>query len=332
MVITIIGILIALLLPAVQAAREAARQTQCKNNLKQISLAALDHEQINGWLPTGGWSDCFVGDPGSGFGKLQPGGLFYNILPYMEQQALHDMALGAGWTPSPTNTTPPALYGQLSMQMVQTPVVTFTCPTRRPATLHPVSAASQDTSYMTPNYGFYPQTQFQADYAANGGSSIIFWNTPTTWANAADPNSSLWLTQSQLQLFNGICAQRSQVKMAEITDGASNTYLAGEKYLDPDYYFTGVDWGDDQSAYAGDCDDQCRWTGQDTATTIVTNPPLPDTPGVSNWSLFGSAHANGFQMAFCDGSVQMLNYSIDPEIHRRLGNRKDGLPIDGKKF
>ena len=94
-VITIIGILIALLLPAVQAAREAARQLQCKNNLKQISLAALNHEHVNRWLPTGGWSDCFVGDPNAGFGKLQPGGFFYNILPYMEQQALHDLALNA---------------------------------------------------------------------------------------------------------------------------------------------------------------------------------------------------------------------------------------------
>ncbi len=94
MVITIIGILIALLLPAVQAAREAARMLQCTNNLKQISLAALDHEQINGWLPSGGWGNGWVGDPSSGFGGHQPGGFFYNCLPYMEQQVLHNLQLG----------------------------------------------------------------------------------------------------------------------------------------------------------------------------------------------------------------------------------------------
>ena len=120
--------------------------------------------------------------------------------------------------------------------------------------------------------------------------------------------------------------------MADITDGTSCTYLAGEKFLDPDQYFTGTDWGDDQSAYAGDCDDQCRWTGQDTATTVVTNQPLPDTPGNGNWSIFGSAHLNGFQMALCDGSVHMIGYSVNPEIDRRLGNRRDGLLIDAKKW
>jgi prepilin-type processing-associated H-X9-DG protein len=61
-------------------------------------------------------------------------------------------------------------------------------------------------------------------------------------------------------------------------------------------------------------------------------PPMQDCPGVNNDSSFGSAHANGFQMAFCDGSVQMMSYTIDPQIHGRLGNRKDGLTIDAKKL
>jgi len=324
-VITIIGILIALLLPAVQAAREAARMLQCQNNLKQISLAALDHEHIHGWLPTGGWGNCFVGDPNSGFGPLQPGGFFYNCLPYMEQQALHDLALGTA-RGSPQ-------YGQLSMQMVQTPLVMLTCPSRRPPALHPVQYGQQGGRMAALYGGYVPQAWFAADYAANAGSVINTWfPPPSSWSDAANPNSSGWLSKADLKLVNGIVTQRSQIRMADITDGASNTYLVGEKYICPDHYFTGLDGGDDQSAYHGDSDDQCRWTGQDTATTIATNPPLPDTPGMLNSYIFGSAHPSGFNMALCDGSVHKMNYSIDPETHRRLGNRKDGMAIDGKKF
>ena len=93
-VITIIGLLISMLLPAVQSAREAARRVQCANNVKQLGLAMLLHEHANGWLPSGGWGHLWVGDPASGFGKNQPGGFFYNCLPYLEQQALHDLSLG----------------------------------------------------------------------------------------------------------------------------------------------------------------------------------------------------------------------------------------------
>jgi prepilin-type N-terminal cleavage/methylation domain-containing protein/prepilin-type processing-associated H-X9-DG protein len=320
-VITIIGILIALLLPAVQAAREAARMVQCQNNVKQIGLAALNHEQVHGWLPTGGWNLFFVGDPSSGFGRLQPGGFFYNVLPYMEQQALHDLALSA------TKGSP--LYQQLSMQMCQTPVAMLTCPTRRPPELHPVVWGNYPQ--MAPNYGSYlPKTWFQCDYTANGGSVLLGWGGPQTWADAANPNYTGWLQPADLKLINGVVTQRSQVTTADITDGTSKTYLVGEKYLNPDGYVTGNDWGDDQAAFTGDCDDQVRWTGQDTATATITNRPLEDTPGLGSNSAFGSAHPSGFNMAMCDGSVQKMNYMIDPEIHRRLGNRRDGLLVDEK--
>ena len=93
-VITIIGILIALLLPAVQAAREAARQAQCKNNLKQLALGCLSHENLNKWFPTGGWGYQWTGDADRGTDWRQPGGWIYNIMPFVELQSLHDMGAG----------------------------------------------------------------------------------------------------------------------------------------------------------------------------------------------------------------------------------------------
>ena len=122
----------------------------------------------------------------------------------------------------------------------------------------------------------------------------------------------------------------SLIKMADITDGTSNTYLVGEKYLDPDYYFTGQDGGDNESALMGDNQDIVRLADPRPrrSARCRTRRAMP----AAVHDLFGSAHANGFQMAFCDGSVQMMSYSIDFETHRRLANRKDGQAIDGKKF
>ena len=94
-VIAIIGVLIALLLPAVQAAREAARRSQCSNNLKQMTLATLTHEDTHKTLPSAGWGAHWMGDPDRGFGVEQPGGWAYNVLPFLEQGNLRQIGAGA---------------------------------------------------------------------------------------------------------------------------------------------------------------------------------------------------------------------------------------------
>ncbi len=134
-VITIIGILIALLLPAVQQAREAARRAQCSNNLKQAGLAMLGHEEKNGFLPTGGWGWFWIGIPERGAGRTQPGGWIYCILPFMEQPDLYQ--LGSDGNTDPHSWSAVKLAGDT--QRIQTPLAAMNCPSRRQAILYPLN-------------------------------------------------------------------------------------------------------------------------------------------------------------------------------------------------
>ena len=337
-VITIIGILIALLLPAVQAAREAARQLQCKNNLKQLALGCLNHESATGRFPTDGWGYCWTGDADRGNDWRQPGGWIYNILPYIEQQALHEMGAGLGaWNSSAKKAA--------HAQRMSVPLGILYCPTRRRAIAYPFVPSSG-----TGGQGFFnantPSTVGRTDYAANGGDSYTCCGVPIralwqpNWCCGPSSTTQVENPPGQMtsnakttfanvaQVATGIVYTGSLIKMADVTDGTSNTYLLGEKHLNPDNYATGLDGGDNESAMMGDNPDILRFSGY---TPLDLWPPCPDTPGLY-YTAFGSAHANGFQMAFCDGSVQMLNYTINPEVHRCLANRKDGMTIDGKKF
>jgi prepilin-type N-terminal cleavage/methylation domain-containing protein len=123
-VIAIIGVLVALLLPAVQAAREAARRSQCKNNLKQIALGCLNHENAHKFLPSGGWSFKWMGDPDWGFGYKQCGGWIYAVAPYLESANVTYLGKGMGQTDAKK---------AVLAEQAGTPIAVFNCPTRRPA-------------------------------------------------------------------------------------------------------------------------------------------------------------------------------------------------------
>ena len=217
------------------------------------------------------------------------------------------------------------------------PLPMLYCPTRRKPIAYPWAQGWHPANVPTT-----PTIVGRSDYAANGGDTYTdpstAWNNPWTSypVNYAAGPSDLagGLTAKAVAHFgdiaavaNGIVYTGSLVKMSDVTDGASRTYLLGEKTIDPDYYATGLDGGDNESAMAGDNQDISRWT-----TNSAYYWPCQDTPGVAYAVAFGSAHAVGLQMAFCDGAVQMINYSIDHETHRRLGKRNDGTPIDAKKF
>lgn len=299
-VIAVIGILIALLLPAVQAAREAARRIHCSNNLKQLGTAFHSHHGALRHLPTGGWGYTWIGDPDRGFDERQPGGWVFNTLPYTEQEALHDSGSGLN-----AAEKLPALAGMNGMAL---PLVQ--CPSRRGSTPYP-------TAFTPKNAEFVPAVG-KTDYAANAGDGP--WGAenghpagPTT-LRQADSGRYRWTGTQE----TGVVFQRSKVRLADIRDGTSNTYLLGEKYVNPDHYRTGRDNGDDQSMYVGYDIDTCRWTRFQDGVAFT---PLRDTSGELHYHQFGSAHPGGCSFVFCDGSVRVISYTIDPEVHRRSGTR-----------
>ena len=165
-VIAIIGILIALLLPAVQAAREAARRSQCRNNLKQIGLAAQNHVSAFKVFPSAGWGWTWTGDPDAGSAGNQPGGWLYSLLPFMEEQQIHDMGKGMTFSGGGTG----GKYDVLSQMQAQG-IATMNCPSRRGATV----GAVFDTAGGGANYNEALCTSLggaKSDYAGNAGTDF----------------------------------------------------------------------------------------------------------------------------------------------------------------
>lgn len=292
--IAIIGLLIALLLPAVQAAREAARRTQCKNHLKQLGLAMENHVCLHRRYPTNGWGYLWIGDPDRGTDRRQPGGWIYNILPYIEQETLRDV--GRGMT---------ATEKRLALsEVMQTPLAVLICPSRSSGRLLP-------SHPLTPRNAERVSQVAKTDYAVNEGDFITDTKEGPRTLPEGDSGRYAWKDTSRA---SGICFQRSEVYPAGVRDGLSRTYLIGEKYVHRGEYDTCDDPGYDQSAQSGVDLDLNRW---------VLEAPRRDAKEIDK-RRFGSAHPAGCHFVLCDGSVRGVSYEIDAEVHRRLGNRRDG--------
>ena len=291
-VITIIGMLVGMLLPAVNMARESGRRTTCSNNLHQLSAACMGHVQKLGFYPSGGWGSNWVGNPDCGTGANQPGGWIYQILPYIDQDTLHE--LGRGGVTSVSSSA--------SATRVATSLQVLYCPTRRAVAPYPIATANNGKTTA--------QMAGRTDYAINGGSNYI--------AHGAGPSSVAAATSynwPSLATFNGIASVHSQVTEAMVTDNKGTTYLIGEKYMSPENYTdamvnnnstdntTGqIDPGDSHSAMSGDDVSLIRW-GNDTWLPSMDHATNNSATVQANPSkIFGSTAARAGTRPFAMGT------------------------------
>jgi prepilin-type N-terminal cleavage/methylation domain-containing protein/prepilin-type processing-associated H-X9-DG protein len=304
-VIAIIAILIGLLLPAVQKVREAAARMSCQNNLKQLGIAVHSCHDTFGHFPTAGWGWFWVGEPGRGIGKEQPGGWIYCTLPFMEQDNLFKMDGVNGFR-----------------TRNQTSVKPYVCPSRRS-----VQPLPNPNNFDYRNFpGVILPLFGRTDYAAC--VSNTGWREagpgPDNYVHGDDNTANnYWIATSQgrntmnTNLFNGPIIPRNKVTFTGITRGTSNTLLIGEKYMDPNNYTTGRDPGDNECMYTGINNDVAR------SANVV---PLQDRRGLADTTRFGSAHTGGCNFCLADGSVRTVSYSISIQAFRPAGDIRSGDP------
>jgi len=296
-VIAIIAVLIGLLLPAVQAAREAARRIQCTNNLKQLALASHNYHDVNNVFPRGTY---YVLPPCGRF-KGGPSWLI-SLLPYVEQTVGENAYNYSLFTPAPGNTTVIGL-GFSALWCPSDPQVT-----QPNTTTTPNAALGSCVGVAGP---VSPEWKFQhTSYASNAGTITVRPIGPPApqGVGVPDPNYSTIVQQGTGVIFYG-----SAIGVGGITDGTSNTFLFAEKAfskLTPAGRVVWMQW------FSG--------APSDTAfsTLLPVNPDRVFNPGInedlnvpgggnSRSNSAGSYHPGGANFAMCDGTVRFVKDTIN---------------------
>ncbi len=297
-VIAIIGILIALLLPAVQSAREAARRMQCCNQLKQIGLALHNYHSTHSVFPPGGITElpestCLLaGSSGSDAGA--PWSVL--ILPYLEEMSRYKE-----YDFSKSFAT--MFWLQESS-----------------------SAGNRDVQ-------FKPNSKFQCPSDPNSGSEFCNTNYYACQGGGTTPLCSAKASSDRAFFQNGIFHNNSHVKIARVTDGTSNVFLVGEtKYCPHELGHAQGAYASWDSALRVHSEDYAFPSGlcatMNAINSSQANPAQTFTAGVAT-TTFGSNHPGGCHFCMADGSVHFVPEVIDINLYRSLGIRNDGLPLGG---
>ena len=304
-VITIIGILIALLLPAVQAAREAARRMQCSNHLKQIGLAAHNFQAAHGRFPPGylGPKPQAIAPPWDG----QWTGVLVFLLPYLELKMVYDQVDEDKPRHSDVSVLDVDVEGDRYWQrsraweLAQTRIGMFVCPSDDPyraddtfALLHQFHDPDHPTSAGT---GAVVQGGARFPDAAGN---------PLGRANYLGVAGAVGVTgNAQWDYWHGVFTNRSMNDFRSITDGTSNTLMFGESA-------GGVDSDQDPTLFA------FAWFGCGSMGTAW---------GLQGelWYQFNSRHPGVVQFCTADGSVRGVHLEIDLETFKALSGIEDGV-------
>lgn len=326
-VIAIIGILISLLLPAVQEAREAARRLRCSNNLKQLGIALLNYHEQHEIFPPG--MQYPPGEPVRTSPNFGPNWVIM-VLPFMEQQDLYDRFDLTKAISHPANLA--ARSSELSVML---------CPTD----------GGQGKRFDGTMYGEGPEWA-RGNYAANAGSGYLLEGTrwDATWG-AASPG---WKDRR----LRGIMGPNVSLRIADITDGTSSTLLVGELRVGVNRYDRRGTWamgtagasclfafGFHQDARcpnacnleSDDIVGCCYLQSTDPGLDVLVQMCMTCNCGSNNaQATVRSLHQGGVFTVFADGSVHFINDYIDcgggsEAVWSRLISAADGLPIDASK-
>ena len=308
------------MLPAIQAAREAARRTQCQNNLKQIGLAFLNHESTQKHMPSSGWGWRWQGDPDRGYGESQPGGWAYNVIAFMEESAIHDAGEGI---------TVPASRQAAMKAAVSTPIPIFNCPSRRQALAYPLVRNGNLANNLTACVEGSCVVA-RSDYQANSGNTNAEEpNFPDTEAQAATWDWRYFPPGANIPQ-TGITYQHREIRLAQITDGTSKTAMVGEKYRNPDRYLDGNDPADDQNIFVAHDRDVNGYT-----YLGITSAAKPDFKFIENVRTY-AARARPAGLFFRLSFRQLPHGRNQHGLLRRLGadgrlqHQPAGIRVDGR--